>query len=202
MNVKDLLSDALADLDTLRAAGLAAFERAATPDQVEAVRVEYLGQKHGRVKAAQERLKNLEPSARKSYGQRFNAVKGELESAFEAARARVEKKDEDRGRIDVTLPGLRPRLGHRHPLTQTAEEVIDLFGRLVFAGARGREVEDVRHNFDALNIPPSHPARDPLDNFYLAVGEKAVGAGLPGSGVPMLRSQTSTVQIRVMEAQQ
>ncbi|MGE5755460.1 MAG: phenylalanine--tRNA ligase subunit alpha, partial [Planctomycetaceae bacterium] len=92
------------------------------------------------------------------------------------------------GGIDVTLPGRRPRLGHRHPLTQTAEELIDLFGRLGFAVARGPEVEDIRHNFEALNIPPSHPARDPLDNFYL-------------SETRMLRSQTSTVQIRVMERQ-
>jgi phenylalanyl-tRNA synthetase alpha chain len=201
MNGNDPLSDALADLDALRVAGLSAFAQATAPEQAEAARVEFLGQKHGRVKAAQERLKSLEPTARKSYGQRFNAVKAELEAAYEAAKARVERKDEDRGRIDVTLPGLRPRLGHRHPLTQTAEELIDLFGRFGFAVARGPEVEDVRHNFDALNIPPSHPARDPLDNFYLAVGERAAGAALPAGGVPMLRSQTSTVQIRVMEAQ-
>ena len=88
----------------------------------------------------------------------------------------------------MTLPGHRPRLGHRHPLTQTADELIDLFGRFGFAVARGPEVEDIRHNFEALNIPPSHPARDPLDNFYLSDGT-------------MLRSQTSTVQIRVMESQ-
>ena len=201
MSSPDPLSAALADLDSIRDAGLAAFAKAATPEHAEAARVEFLGQKQGRVKAAQERLKSLEPSSRKAYGQRFNAAKGELEAAFEAARSRVEKRAVAQDRIDVTLPGLRPRRGHRHPLTQTAEELIDLFGRFGFAVARGPEVEDIRHNFDALNIPPSHPARDPLDNFYLAVGERTAGAGLPGSDVPMLRSQTSTVQIRVMEAQ-
>ncbi len=201
MNRHDPLSDALGELDTLRAAGLAAFAKAATPEEVEAARVEYLGQKHGRVKAAQERLKSLEPASRKSYGQRFNAVKTELETALEAAGARAERKEDGGSRIDVTLPGLRPRLGHRHPLTQTAEELIDLFGRFGFDVARGPEVEDVRHNFDALNIPPSHPARDPLDNFYLAVGEQSAGSAPPAIGVSMLRSQTSTVQIRVMEAQ-
>jgi phenylalanyl-tRNA synthetase alpha chain len=114
----------------------------------------------------------------------------------------VERKEDGRGRIDVTLPGLRPRLGHRHPLTQTAEELIDLFGRFGFDVARGPEVEDVRHNFDALNIPLSHPARDPLDNFYLSVCERIGEAGpSSGGGQSMLRSQTSTVQIRVMEAQ-
>jgi phenylalanyl-tRNA synthetase alpha chain len=201
MNATDLLSDALAELDAMLGAGLAAFGEAAAPEQVEATRVEFLGQKNGRVKAAQERLKSLEPSSRKSYGQRFNAVKSDLEAAFEAAKARVERKDRGEPGIDVTLPGIRPRLGHRHPLTQTAEELIDLFGRFGFAVARGPEVEDVRHNFDALNIPPSHPARDPLDNFYLAAGERAAGLGQPPGGVAMLRSQTSTVQIRVMEAQ-
>ncbi len=201
MNPTDPPSDALAELDALLAAGLAAFAKATTPEPVEAARVEFLGQKHGRVKAAQERLKSLEPAARKAYGQRFNAVKTELEAALEAARGRVERKQDGREGIDVTLPGLRPRLGHRHPLTQTADELIDLFGRFGFDVARGPEVEDVRHNFDALNIPASHPARDPLDNFYLAVGGRAAGAG-PGVGGPvMLRSQTSTVQIRVMEAQ-
>ena len=120
MSSPDPLSAALAELDALRDAGLAAFAKSPTPEQVEAARVEYLGQKQGRVKAAQERLKSLEPSSRKAYGQRFNAVKGELEAAFEAAKVRVERRAEERGRIDVTLPGPRPRLGHRHPLTQTA----------------------------------------------------------------------------------
>ncbi len=189
MSATDSLRDALTDLDALEATGLAAFRQAETAGAVEAARIEFLGQKQGRVKAAQERLKALEPAARRGYGQRFNAVKQALEAAWDAAKTRAERPAAaPRGRIDVTRPGLRPRLGHRHPLTQTAEELIDLFGRLGFAVARGPEVEDIRHNFEALNIPPSHPARDPLDNFYL-------------SGGTMLRSQTSTVQIRVMENQ-
>jgi phenylalanyl-tRNA synthetase alpha chain len=189
MSATDSLRDALTDLDALEAAGLAVFRQAETAEAVEAARIEFLGQKQGRVKAAQERLKALEPAARRGYGQRFNAVKQALEAAWDAAKTRAERPaSAPRGGIDVTRPGLRPRLGHRHPLTQTAEELIDLFGRLGFAVARGPEVEDIRHNFEALNIPPSHPARDPLDNFYL-------------SESTMLRSQTSTVQIRVMERQ-
>jgi len=185
----DPLAAALAELDALESAGLAALLQASAPAAVEAVRIEYLGLKQGRVKTAQERLKTLEPASRRSYGQRFNAVKQALEAAHDQARARVERPQAAvAGGIDVTLPGTRPRLGHRHPLTQTADELIDLFGRFGFAVARGPEVEDVRHNFEALNIPPSHPARDPLDNFYLPGGT-------------MLRSQTSTVQIRVMEHQ-
>jgi phenylalanyl-tRNA synthetase alpha chain len=188
MSQPDTAVEALADLDTLEAAGRSAFEGATSAEAVESARVEFLGLKQGRIKAAQERLKSLEPSAKRAYGQRFNAVKGALEAAHEAAKARVERPEAISSGLDVTLPGVRPKLGHRHPLTQTADELIDIFGRLGFAVARGPEVEDVRHNFDALNIPPVHPARDPLDNFYLADGT-------------MLRSQTSTVQVRVMESQ-
>src|SRR4051794_11192045 len=117
------LAAALAELDTLESAGLAALANASAPAAVEAVRIEYLGLKQGRLKTAQERLKTLEPSSRRSYGQRFNAVKQALETAHDAARARVERPAPAvAGGIDVTLPGARPRLGHRHPLTQTADE--------------------------------------------------------------------------------
>jgi phenylalanyl-tRNA synthetase alpha chain len=183
------LAAALLDLDALEAAGLAAFRSAGSTEAVEAARIEFLGQKQGRVKSAQERLKAIPPAEKKTYGQRFNAVKQALEGAWEAAKSRAERPDSaGSDALDVTLPGASLKLGHRHPLTQTADELIDIFGRFGFAVARGPEVEDFHHNFDALNIPPVHPARDPLDNFYLSDGT-------------MLRSQTSTVQIRVMESQ-
>ncbi len=208
MNSEDSLSVALADLEALLAAGLAAFEGARDSAAVEAARVEFLGQKQGRLKAAQERLKTLEPSSRRTYGQQFNATKTALEAAFAAARSRLERRTTTESGLDVTLPGIRPKLGHRHPLTQTADELIDLFGRLGFSVARGPEVEDVYHNFDALNIPSHHPARDPLDNFYLAgFGPTQTSSTFESNHAilsatsAMLRSQTSTVQIRVMEAQ-
>ena len=168
--------------------GLAALVAASNPEALETARIEFLGQKQGKLKAAQERLRTLDLPSKRVYGQRFNGVKQSLEAALEAARLRLERRAVARGAIDVTLPGATPRVGHRHPLTQTADELIDLFGRFGFSVARGPEVEDIHHNFDALNIPAAHPARDPLDNFYL-------------SQETMLRSQTSTVQIRVMEAQ-
>ncbi|WP_152049915.1 phenylalanine--tRNA ligase subunit alpha [Tautonia marina] len=183
------LSTAILELESLEASGLESFRSSTHPEEVEAARIEYLGLKQGKIKAAQERLKLIEPSARKQYGQRFNAVKKALEAAWESAKERVERPEAAVSGFDVTRPGTpRPRLGHRHPLTQTADELIDLFGRLGFGVARGPEVEDVFHNFEALNIPPSHPARDPADNFYLSDGA-------------LLRSQTSTIQIRVMERQ-
>ena len=181
------MSDPIGDLDALEAAGLAAFRDASDPATLMTIRIEYLGQKQGKIKAAQERLKTIPGDSKRLYGQRFNAVKSTLEAAFEAAKARVERPTSVVGGIDVTLPGTPlPRLGRRHPLTQTAEELIDLFGRFGFSVARGPEVEDTFHNFEALNIPAAHPAREPADNFYL--GDDT-----------LLRSQTSTVQIRVME---
>ncbi len=189
MSATDPLESALRDLEQLEAAGLAALEAASAQEAVESARIEFLGQKQGRVKSAQERLKSLDPAGKRVYGLRFNAVKQALESALETARCRLERgTSKAAGGLDVTLPGNRRRLGHRHPLTQTADELIDIFGRFGFTVARGPEVEDTRHNFDALNIPVFHPARDPLDNFYLSDGT-------------MLRSQTSTVQVRVMDAQ-
>jgi phenylalanyl-tRNA synthetase alpha chain len=195
MSSPDPLAQAVAELDSLEASGLAAFREARSAADLEAVRIEFLGQKHGKIKGAQERLKSIEPAGRKAYGRRFNAVKQALEAAWEQAKtALADGQGGSRAgaiadQLDLTLPGHpRPKVGHRHPLTQTTDELIDLFGRFGFSVARGPEVEDVFHNFDALNIPPAHPARDPFDNFYLSEGA-------------MLRSQTSTVQIRVMESQ-
>lgn len=188
MSSTDPLEAALRELESLEQSGLEALGAASSPEALEAARIEFLGQKQGKVKTAQERLRTLDPAGKRAYGQRFNGVKQSLEAALSAARSRLERRAVTAGAMDVTLPGIAPRLGHRHPLTQTADELIDLFGRFGFSVARGPEVEDIHHNFDALNIPPSHPARDPLDNFYL-------------SERTMLRSQTSTVQIRVMEAQ-
>ena len=193
-NAQDPLYEAsIAEIETLEATGLEAFTKADHPAALEAARVLFLGQKQGRLKLAQENsragFKVWSADLKREYGRRFNALKQALEEACELARLRLESPTRAGvDAIDVTLPGLSPKLGHKHPLTQTADELIDIFGRFGFAVARGPEVEDTHHNFDALNIPLVHPARDPLDNFYLS----------PGT---MLRSQTSTVQIRVMEKQ-
>ena len=135
----DPLAAALADLDALESAGLAALGQAAAPAAVEAVRIEYLGLKQGRLKTAQERLKTLEPSARRGYGQRFNAVKQALETAHAAARARVERPATAvAGGLDVTLPGRRPGLGHRRQTHHSAEHLDMRFGAFGhLAGAIG-----------------------------------------------------------------
>lgn len=186
----------LSDLDQLTAAAVAAFQAASDVDTLEAARVEFVGAKSGRLKAAQKGMGTVPKAAKPEAGKRFNQAKQDIEQAYAAAKDRLATQADDRQTVafDLTEPGVRSRHGHVHPITQTIEELKDIFARLGFNVAEGPEIEDERHNFDALNIPLSHPARDPLENFYLAAGS----VGHPDRQL-LLRSQTSTVQIRVME---
>jgi phenylalanyl-tRNA synthetase alpha chain len=187
----------IAELDALREAAVGAFQQAADAAALETARVEFLGARAGRLKALQKTLGQLPAEQRPEAGRKFNQVKQDIEAAFRQAQERLSGAGETAGRpdqsFDPTLPGTPLRLGKLHPLTQTMEELKDIMGRLGFQVADGPEVEDEWHNFDALNIPRDHPARDPLDNFYLAVADRTCGPTM------LLRSQTSTVQIRVME---
>jgi phenylalanyl-tRNA synthetase alpha chain len=190
------LANFLGELDDLLAQAQAQFAAARDADGIEAARVEFLGAKSGRLKAVQKGLASVPPADKPAAGKRFNEVKQQLEASFEAAKAQLAAapvEDSSRPAFDITLPGARRRLGRLHPLTQTIEDMKEIMGRLGFSVADGPEIEDEWHNFEALNIPADHPARDPLENFYLHTAQKT-------SGSPMLlRSQTSTVQIRVME---
>lgn len=174
-------------------AATAAIASAKTAEELEAVRVEFLGKKHGRLKDLQKLLGSVPPEQRREVGQSFNAVKSNVEQLLSARQGELNRPKPKVSGLDITLPGVAPRLGHLHPITQTIEEFKDIMGRFGFSAVEGPEVEDEQHNFSALNIPLDHPARDPLDNFYLAVGERTSG------GAVLLRSQTSTVQIRAME---
>ena len=190
------ISEFLAELDELVASSTEKFETAANGDLLEAARVEFIGARSGLLRQTQQGLGRIDKSDKPAAGKRFNEVKQLIESAFETARARLEAgiaTAEDEEYFDPSVPGVLSQLGHMHPITQTIEELKDIMGRLGFSVADGPEIEDEWHNFDALNIPRSHPARDPLDNFYLAVGERA------NDHTMLMRSQTSTVQIRVME---
>jgi phenylalanyl-tRNA synthetase alpha chain len=190
------LANFIAELDQLATAGKFAFDSAADAATVETARVEFLGAKSGKLKAAQKGLGTVAGPDKPAAGKRFNEVKTTLEAALAAAQERMAgATTESAEPFDITLPGRRPHIGHLHPITQTIEELKDIMGRLGFTVADGPEIEDEWHNFEALNIPASHPARDPLENFYLAT------AGVGHTGPMLLRSQTSTVQIRVMENQ-
>jgi phenylalanyl-tRNA synthetase alpha chain len=122
-------------------------------------------------------------------GQIANKIKKEVTEAFENLKQQLlQSKPQTAELPDVTLPGIPISLGKTHVITQTINELLEIFGRMGFDVAYGPEVEDEWHNFVALNIPPDHPARDPLDNFYI-------------TDKMLLRSQTSNIQIRVMEKQ-
>lgn len=189
------LAEFVKSLEDLATSAEKAFADVANGDALEAVRVEYLGAKNGKFRAAQKGLGAVAGPDKPEAGKQFNLVKSRLDVALEAAQARLSSsvqrvRDE---KFDPTLPGNRSRLGKLHPITQTIEELKDIMGRLGFTVAEGPEIEDERHNFEALNIPADHPARDPLENFYITAAGKSSGAPM------LLRSQTSTVQIRVME---
>ncbi len=179
-------------------AALTAITSAADEAAIEAVRIEFLGKKKGRLKDLQTELGKAAADQRPALGKKFNDVKARVEAALDERKAQLERPRAVLSAIDVTLPGVAPALGKRHPLTQTIDEFKELMGRLGFEVVDGPEIEDEFHNFVALNIPEDHPARDPLENFYLAAAKSASGK----EGPLLLRSQTSTVQIRVMENRQ
>ncbi len=173
-------------LEKLRQDALAALRAVIDAAGLEEWRIRYLGMK-GAIRAAMKTLKQLPPEQRRDFGGLANEVKGALVAGYEARKSELlTRRARARQAVDVTLPGAPVRIGHRHILTQTIEEITEIFARMGFTVAYGPEVEDAWHSFDALNIPPENPARDPLDTFYISSGA-------------ILRSHTSTVQIRVME---
>lgn len=164
---------------------LAGVQDAAT---LEAWRVKYLGRK-GLVTQMLSLIGKLPAEDRKQGGQLANRVKQETTAAFETLKQKLQADASASGPLpDLTLPGIPVQQGKRHIIMQTISELLEIFGRMGFAVAYGPEVEDEWHNFVALNIPAEHPARDPIDNFYI-------------NDSMLLRSQTSTIQIRVMEHQ-
>ncbi len=193
------LAEFLSSLDSLAEQAQAAFALADSIDALEASRVEFLGAKGGLLRKVQQGLGKVDKADKPAAGKRFNEVKQLVEAAFVAAQ---EQRSADGGEtvseaFDVSVPGEPVRIGRLHPITQTIREMKDIMGRLGFTAVEGPEIEDDWHNFEALNIPLSHPARDPLDNFYLGGGGASPSA--EADSPLLLRSQTSTVQIRVME---
>jgi phenylalanyl-tRNA synthetase alpha chain len=183
------------DLDSYRAATLAAIEAAGDLVALEAARVAALGRKGG-IAEHMATLGRMAPDSRRAFGLRVNGAKEAIEAAL-ALRKEALDRAETRARLaserlDVTLPPPSPPVGRLHPISQTVDEIIALFGEMGFTLAEGPDIEDDFHNFTALNFPPGHPARDMHDTFYLP--DRADGARI------VLRTHTSPVQIRTMLA--
>lgn len=186
----------LAELERLRSDAATALAAATDETAVEASRIEFAGARSGRLKAVQKALGGIPAADKPAAGRHFNDTKAAVAALLESAQARLGAGPcaASASAIDVTLPGDAMPLGHLHPITQTIRQVQEIMGQLGFESVDGPEVEDQWHNFEALAISPEHPARDPLDNFYLATARAADPL--------LLRSQTSTVQIRVMESRE
>lgn len=188
--------DALRTLDAELARGGALVAAAATFDELEQAETAVLGRRSP-FSAIQRGLGALGDEDRRRIGLRTNEVRDALRAAVVARREALEAERErallEADRVDVTLPGRRPRPGSLHPLTIVEYEVVDIFTRMGYRVVEGPEVETEWYNFDALNIPPEHPARRVSDTFYLDV---------PGHPGLVLRTETSAMQIRTMERQE
>ncbi len=171
---------------------------ARTESEVRAVRDKYLARKGGLVSAILKSLGQAPAEDRPKLGQQVNDLKVRIEAQLEAKQESVGAARPPAGAVDITLPGRRPQIGHRHPLTILRERIEAIFTRFGFLVIEGAELEDDYHNFEALNMPPEHPARDMQDTLYLATQVRS-GSGTPAT---LLRTHTSGMQIRYMEKHQ
>jgi len=183
------------DLDQLarqfetEVAEVAAAPEAEARDRWESLRLAWVGKKQGRLRDLLARMKDVPPRERKAYGQAVNTLKQKVEAGLEALDAEITGREtaaaERAAAVDVTLPGRRPVLGSLHPVTLVNRDMEEIFRGLGYSVAEGPEAESDYHNFEALNFPQEHPARDTQDTFFLEDGL-------------VLRTHTSPVQIRTM----
>jgi phenylalanyl-tRNA synthetase alpha chain len=157
----------------------------------EALRVQWIGRKQGTVRALLDGLKTVAPAERRAYGEAVNRLKVTVEERLAALDVELLAREREAARraaaVDVSLPGRPPQLGSLHPVTLVIREMEEIFAELGYSVAEGPEVETDYHNFEALNFPRDHPARDTQDTFFLEGGQ-------------LLRTHTSPVQIRTMLA--
>jgi len=181
------------DVEALAQRFAAESERVASRADWEELRLTWLGRKHGLVRDLLAQLKDLPPDQRRDAGQAINRLKTRVERGLSELDAELERRERaverQRSAVDVTLPGRSPSLGALHPVTRVAREISAIFATLGYSVAEGPEVEDDYHNFEALNFPPDHPARETQDTLFLRNGL-------------LLRTHTSPVQIRTMLARQ
>jgi phenylalanyl-tRNA synthetase alpha chain len=188
-------AEMLGALESERSRGLEAFGAATTIDELDVAQVAVMGRRSA-LAELQRSLGGLDEAQRRTLGARVNAVRAELQELLDARRAELAGAAEasllEAERIDMTLPGRRPRPGSLHPLTLVERQIVGVFTSMGFRVVEGPEIEDDWHNSQALNIPPDHPARTMKDSLYVAI---------PGHPELLLRTETSAVQIRTMQSQ-
>jgi phenylalanyl-tRNA synthetase alpha chain len=202
--------DALAALFAdLRAQADNEIAAVSSPAALEDFRVRWLGRKRGALTQVKSHwLDPAAPELKREVGRHLNALRAHLEAALENRKTQLEAAPAaGEPALDLTLPGLAHRRGARHLITQTIEEITSIFQRIGFSVVEGPEVETDYYNFEALNIPADHPARDTMDTFYVGVPARSAPAELIGGHGDggqrlLLRTHTSPMQIRTMEKQQ
>lgn len=172
-------------LERLRLEAKRKIDEATNEKKLEAVRVEFLGRRQGKITQILRNITDLSPQDRPLVGELVNQIKRAVQEDLKRREKEISREEEEEW-VDITLPGKKPLLGRLHPITQILEEIKRIFIGLGFQVVRGPEVETEYYNFEALNMPRYHPARDEQDSFYL-------------DDTHLLRTQTSPVQIRVME---
>ena len=185
------MSNMLNALNTIQEQAAQALTAVSDPKLLEELRVKYLGKK-GELTAILKKMGSLSPEDRPKVGQRANEVRSAIEQLIEQKAAEIkaamQQKKLESEHLDVTMPGKTRPLGKAHPLTKVLDEVKEIFLGMGFSVAEGPEVELDYYNFEALNLPKDHPARDTQDTFYI-------------SDNVLLRTQTSPIQVRTMEKQ-
>jgi len=189
------MTDSASDIQALRAQFEADLASASGEAPLRAVRDRYLSRKGGLVSALLKSLGSAPPADRPRLGQLVNELKQHIEAQLDERLSAATASRPPKGAVDVTLPGRVPPIGHRHPLTLLRERIETIFSRMGFLVIEGPELEDDYHNFEALNMPPEHPARDMQDTLYLASPVRSA----VGSPATLLRTHTSGMQIRYME---
>lgn len=177
-------------LETLREEILDRTGHCVSEQEIDLIRVEYLGRK-GKLTSLLRGLREIPAEERPRIGDQLNRLRRFLEEQIEIRLKELKRQEKERilseERVDITLPGSRWQRGRIHPITLVMDEIIDVFSGMGFEIARGPDIEDDYHNFEALNVPKDHPARDMQDTFFVSQGR-------------LLRTHTSPVQIRVMES--
>ena len=167
--------------------------KAARMQELEELRVQWLGKK-GEITRLFEEFRTVSPEQKREFGQRLNQLKTAAQNRInELRKALDEIAESSKASFDLTKPGDRMELGARHPISVTREEILSIFRKFGYSVAEGPEIEDDWHVFSALNFPPEHPARDMQDTFFVSPG---------GENPILLRTHTSSVQVRTMERMQ
>ncbi len=177
-------------LETLREEALGRLDHCISEPEIDHLRVEYLGRK-GKLTFLLRGLREIPPEERPQVGDQLNRLRSFLEEQIEIRQKELKTRAKERilreERVDITLPGSRWEQGRMHPITLVMDEIVDVFLGMGFEIARGPDIEDDYHNFEALNMPKDHPARDMQDTFFVSQDR-------------LLRTHTSPVQVRVMES--